>query len=149
MMSMSSIGSLILRDKGDSRFRHVLKDAGSINSVEYRGMPVPERRHPLSLDEVVVSEKIDDVQKLPIVEELEKKNRHNLQNFFDGVVDLRPLTSVLSPASEVFEADVHWDPKSLLKEVHGATVSSPACTMFAYGLKIQRSFLLRLCQRRN
>ncbi|KAH7279609.1 hypothetical protein KP509_37G026300 [Ceratopteris richardii] len=117
MMSMSSIGSLILRDKGDSRFRHVLKDAGSINSVEYRGMPVPERRHPLSLDEVVVSEKIDDVQKLPIVEELEKKNRHNLQNFFDGVVDLRPLTSVLSPASEVFEADVHWDPKSLLKEL--------------------------------
>ncbi|KAI5083389.1 hypothetical protein GOP47_0003132 [Adiantum capillus-veneris] len=118
MLRSASFGSLISRDKRDARLgQQMPRTASPIKTVECRGILVPESRLPVCLNEVPTTQRSNDVQKLPIVEELERENRHNLLYLFEGCVDLWPLTSVLSSASEVFEADLLWDHDSLLQEV--------------------------------
>ncbi|MCO5550836.1 hypothetical protein L7F22_004329 [Adiantum nelumboides] len=114
MLRSASFGSLISRDKGDARVgQQMPRTASSIKteSTEFVFDSVLPIQAP-------TTQKNDDVQKPPIVQELERKNCHNLPHLFEGgVVDLLPLTSVLSSASEVFEADLLWDHDSLLQEV--------------------------------
>ncbi|MCO5560943.1 hypothetical protein L7F22_014563 [Adiantum nelumboides] len=125
MLRSASFGSLISRDKGDARVgQQMPRTASSIQTVECRGVPVPESRHPACLNEAPKTQENDDVQKPPIVQELERKNCHNIPHLFEGGVDLLPLTSVLSSASEVFEADLLWDRDSLLQETHEVGESS-------------------------
>lgn len=124
MSSSSSslgFGLLMSRDKGSIRLgQPALKNTKSIKT-ECRGVLVPESHHDAVLNEVSSSQK-NKLHKLPTIEELNSKKHLALPYLFEGSIDLRPLTSLLSPASEVFEADVLWDFDSVMDELSSLEV---------------------------
>ena len=70
---------------------------------------------PTNTNEVTLPPEIEN--KMMSLDELEKDMIHNVPSQIEEGVDLSLLTSVIRPISDLIEADISWDYKSLQTEI--------------------------------